>query len=286
MDAPTPPRRKPGRATLTGDGPSGPRVGFHVSAFGSSQVLAALSSLSAEGFVGLEIYADTTHIFSDRPDEFRQILDITGIGLAGVHGGGLLTSEEFREAEMAEWVRLVDWTAKAGGSYAIFYGGESHADHATDLRRAASFLNEIGRHASSLGVTLCYEPDRACPFSSRERIAALMERTLPEHVKLSADTAHLQSMGLDPALFLLSQRSRVHVVHLRDLRDPSTPEGAENPHCEMGDGVVDLESVAESLRHVAFDGWKIGVVERPSASAHESARRAAKHFREFLGFQF
>lgn len=262
-------------------------MGFHVSAFGSSQVLAALSGLSAQGFEGLEIYADTTHIFAEQPAEFRAILGITGIALAGVHGGGLLTSEEFRGAEVAEWTRLLRWVADVGGEYAIFYGGESHVDAATDLRRAASFLNEMGRHAASLGVKLCYEPDRGCPFTTTERIAALMDRTEPAWVWLSADTAHLARMGVDPAMFLVSQRQRVGVVHLRDLLDPAAPGGdGDRPFTMPGRGTVDLEAVADALRTVGFDGWVVGVVDKPEKSAHEAAAETAEYFREFLGLDF
>ncbi|MCE9634913.1 MAG: sugar phosphate isomerase/epimerase [Planctomycetes bacterium] len=269
-----------------------PRVGFHVSAFGSQQVLAALSALSRDGFQGLEVYGDTTHIFADQPGEFRTILEITGIDLAGVHGGGLLTSEEFREAEIIEWKRLLRWVADVGGHYAIFYGGEAHVDSETDLRRAASFLNEIGRFAAEAAVKLCYEPDLKCPFNTKEAIASLMRMTDPQFVWLSADTANLTSMGLDPSLFLLSMRQRIAVVHVRDLTDPAiqrsedSTASTESPFCEIGTGTVDLEGVADALRAVQFDGWVVGVVDQPARSAHESARAAAKYFREFLGLEF
>lgn len=266
--------------------PHRPRVGFHVSAFGSHQVLAALSGLSKCGFEGLEIYADTSQIFADRPEEFRTILGIAGVGFAGVHGGGLLTSDEFREAEMTEWKRLVEWVGAAGGEYAVYYGGESHADLVTDLHRAASFLNELGKSAAEHGVRLCYEPDRGCPFATKPTISALMERTDPQWVALSVDTAHLATMGLDPALFLLTQQQRLAVVHVRDLRDRDDPESAHDPHGEIGAGTLDLAGVAEALRATSFSGWIMGVVDRPSHSAHESAIAAAHHFRTVLGLEF
>src|ERR1044071_4045378 len=75
------------------------RAGFHVSAFGSENVLAALSACSKFGFEAIELFADTTMIFADRPGEFRDILDISGVDLAGIHSGGTLTAPEFHAAE-------------------------------------------------------------------------------------------------------------------------------------------------------------------------------------------
>ncbi|MCG3133334.1 MAG: Inosose dehydratase [Planctomycetes bacterium] len=261
-------------------------MGFHVSAFGSNQVLAALSALSKCGFEGLEVYADTSHIFADDPGEFRTILDITHIDLAGLHGGGMLTNPAFRDGEMAEWRRLVDWTAAVGGSYVIFYGGEKTGSPDEDLRAAASFLNELGGYAAGRGIMLCYEPDRNCPFDTREAISALMDVTTPGHVWLSSDTAHLARMGFDPMLFLLWQRHRVGVVHMRDLRPDGEPGAAEQPFAEIGKGTVRFEDVVETLHGFQFQGWIVGVVATPDSHAVSSAENAAAYFRDTLRLAF
>lgn len=272
----------------------GPRVGFHVSAFGSHHLLAALSALSRCGFEGIEIYGDTTHIFASDPGEFRAILEITHLDLAGVHSGGLLTSAEYRDGELAEWRRLVEWTAKAGGSYAIFYGSESSGTPAEDLARAASFLDEIGGFAAERGVRLLYEPDRSCPFRTRERISALLAATDATKVGLSVDTAFLTRMGLDPSLFVVSYKQRIGVIHMRDLA--ARPPGAatadspaadgEELFTEIGQGTVDLAAVAEAIRMVGYREWIVGVVDRPRGQAIMSADGAAQYMRESLGLEF
>ena len=261
-----------------------PRIGFHVSAWGSDHVLAALSGVSRNDFHGLEIFADTTHIFADRPEEFRTILDITKVALAGVHGGGSLTHPENHDAEEAEGTRLLDGTRAVPGDYAIYYGGDPTADAAADLENGAALLNRLGRAARDRGVTFCYEPDGSCPFRSREAIAALMSRTDPALVGLSADTAHLTGMNVDPSLFLLTQKSRVKVVHMRDLRvDGSTLHGR---YADPGAGTIDLVGVADTLRAIGFDGWIVGVVSQPGVSAMHSVDATAKFFRDRLALEF
>ena len=262
------------------------RVGFHVSAFGSHQVLAALTGVSKCGFHGLEIFSDTSQVFADRPEEFKSIFEIAGIQFAGVHGGGLLTSDEFRDAEMAEWKRLVEWVGAAGGEYAVFRGGEAHDEYADDTARAASFLNELGEFAAERGVTLCYEPDRDCPFASKQAMSALMSMTDPRWVSLSMDTAHLAEMRVDPTLFLLSQKQRLAVVHLRDMRDPADPESVESPYTDLGKGILDLQAVAGALHASSFGGWIVGAVDKPDVSAFHSVEAAAAYMRLVLELDF
>jgi sugar phosphate isomerase/epimerase len=262
------------------------RVGFHVSAFGSHQVLAALTGVSKCGFHGLEIFADTSQVFADRPEEFKSIFEIAGIQFAGVHGGGLLTSEEYRAAEMAEWRRLVEWVGAAGGEYAVFRGGEAHDGSADVTAQAASFLDELGQHAFAHGVTLCYEPDRDCPFATKEAVSALMAQTDPRWVSLSLDTAHLAEMRVDPTLFLLSQKQRLVVVHLRDMRDPADPLAVESPYTDLGKGVLDLQAVAGALHASSFGGWIVGAVDKPDVSAFESVEAAAAYMRLVLELDF
>lgn len=263
-----------------------PKIGFHVSAWGSAHLLGALSGLGRNGFQGIEIYGDTTHVYAERPDEFVTILEISGIPLAGVHSGGVLTQPEFRESELLEWRRLVDWTVEVGGDYAVYYGGEAGEDFGSDLRVAASLLDAIGGYAAERGVRFCYEPDLRCPFNTRERVVELLRHTEAGKVWLSVDTAHLVEMGFDPAFFLLTQRARVGLVHLHDIRtldDDLVPEGLD---VDLGDGRVDLPAVAHTLRSIGFDGWIVGCVPKPSHSAARSAQNCADYFREVLDLRF
>lgn len=262
------------------------RIGFHVSAWGSAHLLGALSGLGRNGFQGIEVYGDTTHVYAERPDEFVTILEISGIPLAGVHSGGTLTHPEFREAELLEWQRLLDWVAAVDGDYAIYYGGQAGEDFGSDLRAAATLLDEIGAYAAQRGVRFCYEPDRSCPFNTRERVMELLAATTPGQVWVSVDTANLVSMGFDPSFFLLNQRERIGVVHMHDVRaedDDLVPEGLD---VELGDGLVDFPSVAHTLRSIGFDGWVVGCVPKPSRAAAVSAANCADYFRDVLGFEF
>lgn len=261
------------------------RIGFHVSAFGSDNVLAALSACGRHGFAGLEIFADTTVVFADRPDEFRAILDIAGVSLAGVHCGGQLTAPEFHDAEVAEWTRMLAWIKAVGGDYAIYCGGERAMDPVADLKHAASLLNEIGGVARTIGVTFCYQPDQRSPFRTRQSLGRLLEETDPEVVKLCVDTAHLAKTEIDPAGFLAMHAGRLHVVHVRDLRKPETPDISRDGYVDPGKGVVDLSGQSAALRAAGFGGWVVGVVGRPHLTAHKSVEQTAVCFRSTLGLQ-
>lgn len=264
-----------------------PRVGFHASAWGSEHLLAALSGVAQHGFDGTEVYADTSHVFADNPGEFATILDITGVGLSGLHSGGVLTDPDFHEAELAEWERLLEWVKITGGEYAIYYGGEPTDDMDADIEHGANLLDQIGELAAARGVRFCYEPDARGPFQTKESVAFLLARTDPKHVGLSIDTAHIHAMGVDPALFVLTQSRRLHVVHVRDVQlDVDAPNERADPYVDPGEGSLDLMGIADALRSTGFAGWIVGVVDNPRQSALISAGRTAKYFRDFLQLEF
>jgi sugar phosphate isomerase/epimerase len=259
------------------------RVGFHVSAFGSENILAALSSCARFGFPTIEIFADTTLIFAERAHEFRELIDISGVDLAGVHSGGTLTAPEYHEAEIAAWERVFDWVRDVGADYAVYYGGERTSGQPEDLEAAAALLDALGHAAARRGVTFCYEPDRHCPFRTRQSLARLIAKTDPQFVRLSVDTAHLARTEIDPASFIASHKERIHVVHVRDLRRAETPDISRDGFVDPGDGVVDLGLVRESLDAVGYAGWVVGVVARPHVAPQRSVERTARFFREAMG---
>lgn len=259
------------------------RVGFHVSAFGSENILAALSSCARHGFPAIEIFADTTLIFAERPQEFRELIDISGVDLAGVHAGGILTAPEYHSAEIAEWERVFAWVRDVGADYAVYYGGERTGGQAADVDAAAHLLDTLGRAAAARGVKFCYEPDRHCPFRTRQALARLISKTDPEFVRLSVDTAHVARTEIDPSRFFAEHRSRIHVVHVRDLRRDETPDISRDGYVDPGTGVVDLDLVRESLDEIGYDGWVVGVVARPHVAPQHSVEHTARFFRESMG---
>ena len=256
-----------------------------MSAFGSENVLAALSACSRHGFAAIEAFADTSLIFAERPDEFRTLMEISGVRLAGLHAGGVLTASEFHAAEIAEWERMLDWVRDVGADYAAYYGGERSNDPVADVASAASLLTAIGRAANLRGVAFCYEPDRRSPFGTRQSLARLLALTEPAVVRLSVDTAHLACTEIDPARFIAEHASRIHVVHVRDVGGPGTPDISRDGFVDPGAGVVDLGSVRDSLRAMGYDGWVVGVVARPHVAPQKSVEQTARFFRDSMWLQ-
>jgi len=262
-------------------------IGFHASAWGSDHLLNACSSLAMNGFDGIEVYGDVSQIFADKPGEFRTLLGIAGVGFAGVSGGGPLCFPEYHEAEQLEWQRLIQWAAAAEAKYVVYYGGEGTDDPVADLAHGAHLLNELGAHAREHGLLFCYEPDPGSPFNSHDAITSLLDNTSAEDVYLSADTARLDAIGLDPVFFTLTQHARIGVVHLRDVQTDaeSTPEEAD-PYVDPGAGRLDLHGVADALHSVGFSNWVVSVVDQPRVSARASANATATFLRERLEFRF
>ncbi len=262
------------------------RCGFHASAWGSDHVLLALHEASRAGFQGIEAYSDVSHVLADKPEEFVVFSEIAGVQLAGVHAGGTLTSPDFHASEILAWRVLLEWTKKAGGDYAIYYGGEPSGDPVADMGHASELLNAIGEIAAETGVSFLYEPDLGSPFAGLNAISELIGNTDPANVGVSVDTARFDKMGADPTFFLLQHKARIGVVHLRDVRDPADPRSELDPYADPGRGTLDLKAVADTMRMTGFSGWAIGVSDVPQTNARESAMHTADYFRNDLDFEF
>jgi sugar phosphate isomerase/epimerase len=259
------------------------RAGFHVSAFGSENILAALSACARHGFPAIEVFADTAIIFSERPHEFRELIGISGVELAGIHSGGTLTAPEYHGGELAAWERVFDWIRDVGADYAVYYGGDRWAGQVSDAGAAARLLNDLGRAAARRGVTFCYEPDRHCPFRTRQSLARLLAATDPALVRLSVDTAHVTRTEIEPSRFFEEHGRRIHVVHVRDLCREDTPDISRDGFVDPGTGTVEFGPVRDTLRSLGYEGWVVGVVARPHVAPQRSVERTARFFRESMG---
>jgi len=138
-----------------------------------------------------------------------------------------------------------------------------------DFLRAAERVERAAGIAADHGVRAAFHPHTATYIESPEEVAALLEATDPELVKLAFDTGHTVVGGGDPVELARTARDRIAHIHLKDVdgavlarvrsRELTVEEAWENGlFCPFGEGVVDFAAVLHELGD--FDGW--GVVEQ------------------------
>lgn len=124
-----------------------------------------------------------------------------------------------------------------------------------------------------------------------EELDKLMELTNPDLLGLCLDMGHLAFGGGDPVATLKKHYDRIWHVHFKDY-DPDIGQKARENNwdyfqsvsngifCELGQGSVDFQSVAEELKRRDYQGWI--VVEQDVLPGMGSPKKCALNNREFI----
>ncbi len=115
----------------------------------------------------------------------------------------------------------------------------------------AAFYTELCDYASRLGVTVCVEnmPWLTFPLSSVEASIRLCELVGRDNMGICLDTGHAAIFfGSDVASAVRLAGGRIKALHIHDNN------GKCDEHLAIGDGIIDWDAFADSLREIGYDG--------------------------------
>src|SRR5205814_9096185 len=109
-------------------------------------------------------------------------------------------------------------------------------------------------------------PHTATYIESPAEVAALLDSTDPDVVKICLDTGHAVVGGGDPVELARTARDRIAHLHLKDVdphvlervraRELSVEQAWEQGlFCPLGNGAVDFDAVLAELGD--YDGWAV-----------------------------
>lgn len=189
--------------------------------------------------------------------------------------------------------RSVEYIAEMGGQWMIVaspnWPAETGLDSPVDeeeIKREAVILNELGRYARDLGVTVLHNPHSFTPVSRREETDLLMKLTDPDCVKLCVDAGHSVISGVDAIGLVKDYADRVQYVHIKDIDHHLAWRGRGLSWVPLGLGTVDLQGFLGALREVGYDGVVCAglPVGCEWINRFESARIAREYLRVGGGF--
>jgi sugar phosphate isomerase/epimerase len=206
---------------------------------------------------------------SASPAEIRQVLDEQGIVAIGAHVA--LVDLETRLHQVLAECQLL------GCAYAIVpWVPESWRTTSADVSRLGERLNSLGELCRAEGIRLGYH-NHAEEFSPLEGTTAweiLARETSPELVDLELDLYWAARAGADPAAVLRRDRSRVRLVHAKDMAREGT---ADAP---VGEGRLRwpeiLDAAGDEVR------WFIVEQDEPD-DAFPAVERALRNLRSLSG---
>lgn len=241
-----------GHHTITWGGVVGDPVGvtsiknLHYRSNGSLET--AIADIAAAGYDGVEVFDGNLMDYSDDPQRLRDLLDKSGLDLAGVYTGANFVYDEIRADELHKIRNVVALASECGAASLVVGGGARRPGPTpdSDYERLAAALDEVTDLAEQNGLQACYHPHLTTIVESPDELSRLMPLT---RIGFCPDTAHLAAGGGDPAQLIRQYPDRVRHVHLKDaVLEPLSFQ-------PLGRGDLNFSDVLSALAEVHYDGW-------------------------------
>jgi inosose dehydratase len=239
-----------------------------------------LETVRELGYTGIEL--GPPGYFGADPESVGELLRSYGLELVGAFAPLRIDDEEGFREDLAFLDRTIGVLATTGAHGPVVLAGAENevrlaaagrpdATHASglkgdDFRRAAERVERAAERAREGGVAAAFHPHTATYIENPEEVAALLEATDPDLVRLAFDTGHTVVGGGDPVELARAARDRIGHVHLKDV-DPAalarvrsgelTVEEAWDAglFCPFGEGTVDFAGVLTILQDLG--GWAV-----------------------------
>ena len=242
-------------------------------------ILDVLRGVEGAGFAGVEVGTPPRHFdpWSQRQvTEVRLDLERSGIAAVSIHApfGGILDLSEpnphHRSAAIGGIVQAATVLKELGGHVVVVHPTDvpRHAGQVGGrLDACADALKVLADVVSRLDLRLVIEsPLPHLIGGHADEFGWLLGRLDPA-VGVCLDTSHLW-LGGNWDAFIQLAGSRIAHVHASDNR------GTHDDHLPPGDGVIDWERVAESLRQTGYSGWIILEIAFPPEGRDVGLKRA------------
>jgi sugar phosphate isomerase/epimerase len=239
------------------------RLGCSTLTFGKTKTekdfVGVLRSISDAGYTGVQIeHKLLPDNLQHKPKVVKDLVRSEGLETVAV----AVTTDPYD----------VHFTNEAGskiGTLCLFEGNFQIA------RRKTRRLLKL---CATLGVNLAVHPhvrSNVDTIQSIEEILALSPKN-EGTLSLVFDSAHFTALGWDLVNFLKLFRRKISISHIKDLRKLMMPSKVNytRDFADIGDGVVDFDSLIKAFKEVGFDKWLVVEVDHPPLrTPSQSARR-------------
>ena len=220
--------------------------------------------------------------FGDDAATVLRTLEPYGLALVGAFAPLRIADEDGFRDDLGFLDRTISILAAAGSRGPVVLAGDENETRlrvagrpdatpaaslrGDELKRAAERVQAAAQRALDAGVPAAFHPHTATYFENPDEVAALLEETDPDVVKLAFDTGHCVVGGGDPVAFARENGPRIAHLHLKDVdsgvlgrvrsQELTVEEAWEQGlFCEFGTGAVDFPAVLAELD--GFAGWAV-----------------------------
>ncbi len=254
----------------------------------------ALDRIAALGYRGVELMADTPHLWPEdvtpaRLDAVRRRLDQLGLEIANINAfmmnkigdkrqpywhpswiepdaayRRIRTEHTRRALTMAKHLGAPCITTEPGGPIA------SPADYPAAMDLFVEELKPIVEHAEHEGVLLLVEPEPGLLIERFDQYLDLRSRIDSPFMQLNFDVGHAYCVSEEPADWIPKMASHTRHYHVEDI-------AASRVHHHMvpGTGAIDFAATLAAIKNTDYTGW-VTVELYPFIDDPDAAGRAAK----------
>jgi inosose dehydratase len=271
--------------------PSGLQLAYSAITWGGNDAL-AITDISALGFRGIQLRANTFGPYRARPSELKALLDQHKLTLAMFSSGNVEIDPAKEQSTIDMHVAHASFVKALGGSAIQMTNSLRLKDRlptVDELKRLATVMNAIGQQTADLGVQAVYHNHMGQFGETPEEVDVIVQAMNPKHTRLLLDIAHYRQGGGKPEDAVRQYRDVLHSLHLKDTKSPlperATAEKPNDPRAykfvELGRGNVNVPAVFAALNAIKFRGW--GVVELDGVpEPDKTARQCAEINKAYL----
>jgi inosose dehydratase len=244
------------------------------------------------GYAGIEL--GPPGYLGDDAQEVEKALEHYGLQLAGAFAPLRIADEDGFLDDLAFLDATIEILAATGSRGPVVLAADENeirlaaagrpdaqreaALSADELRRACARVEVAAQRALDRGVVAAFHPHTGTYIESSEEVAALLEATDPDVVKICFDTGHTFVGGGDPVELARLARDRIAHIHLKDVeprvlervrsRELTVEQAWEqNLFCPLGEGTVDFAAVLAELGD--YDGWTVVEQDRVAVRSED-----------------
>ena len=267
------------------------RFACHTMPWGDAYVT-GIADIARAGFHGVQLRANVMPQFGEKPQALKALLAQQTIEFACFSSNNIALARE-REAEtMALHEKNARFVAAAGGQF-LQVTDERPKDRtptSEDRKRMGGLLTTLGRRTAPLGVKVVYHNHMGNLGERPEEVAEVLAASDPAAVGFLLDMAHYTQAGGDVAAAIRTHKSRLAVVHAKDVRTvpravDAKPDAPAYQFVELGRGRVDLPGAFGALAEVGYRGWvivELDAVPDPGGSASASMLTSKRYIEQVL----
>lgn len=205
----------------------------------------AISAISKAGFNMIEIFDGNLMEYSQKKEEFTELLKSNNVSLLTVYSGANFIYKEIIKEEFHKIEKAAYLASELGAKHLVVGGGaiRSEGIRKEDYSLLAEGLNKVIDISRKYNLIASYHPHLGTMVQETNQLDELMPLT---YINLCPDTGHIEAGGGDSVETVAKYVNRIKYIHFKDY-----DSGRFLP---LGEGKIDFEQIIRILINNNFDG--------------------------------